>query len=86
VCARHPDHRLDHLQHRAHGAGVVLLGPAGLGRPAQYFALQVCSGVVSAASFSLSPNGTFVIDPSATSLLSLDAFHGLRRLNVIAPL
>jgi hypothetical protein len=54
--------------------------------PAQYFALQVRSGVVSSASFSLAPNGTFTIDPTATSLLSLDTFHGLRRLNVIAPL
>jgi hypothetical protein len=54
--------------------------------PAQYFALQVRSGIVSQASFSLSPSGTFTIDPSATSLLSLDTFHGLRRLNVIAPL
>jgi hypothetical protein len=54
--------------------------------PAQYFALQVRSGVVSPASFSLAPNGTFTIDSTATSLLSLDTFHGLRRLNVIAPL
>jgi len=54
--------------------------------PAQSFALQVRSGIVSSASFSLAPNGTFTIDPAATSLLSLDTFHGLRRLNVIAPL
>ncbi len=54
--------------------------------PAQYFALQVRSGIVSQASFSLAPNGTFTIDPSATSLLALDTFNGLRRLNVIAPL
>jgi hypothetical protein len=54
--------------------------------PARYFALQVRSGVVSSASFSLAPNGTFSIDPSATALLSLDTFRGLRRLNVIAPL
>ena len=54
--------------------------------PAQYFALQVRSGVVSAASFSLSQTGVFIIDSAATSLLSLDTFHGLRRLNVIAPL
>jgi hypothetical protein len=54
--------------------------------PAPSFALLVRSGVVSRASFSLAPNGTFSIDPSATSLLSLDTFHGLRRLNVIAPL
>ncbi len=54
--------------------------------PAQYFALQVRSGVVSAASFSLAPNGTFSIDSAATSLLSLDTFHGLRRLTVVAPL
>jgi hypothetical protein len=54
--------------------------------PAQYFALQVRSGVVSAASFSLAPGGVFTIDSSATSLLKLDTFHGLQRLNVIAPL
>jgi hypothetical protein len=54
--------------------------------PAQYFGLQVRSGVVSKASFSLSPNGTYTIDSGATSLLSLDNFHGLRRLNVMAPL
>jgi hypothetical protein len=54
--------------------------------PAQYFALQVRSGIVSQASFSLSPTGTFTIDSGATSLVSLDTFHGLRRLNVIAPL
>jgi hypothetical protein len=54
--------------------------------PAQYFALQVRSGIVSSAGFSLAPNGTFIIDSTATSLLSLDTFHGLRRLKVIAPL
>ncbi len=54
--------------------------------PASYFALLVRSGVVSNARFSLGTNGTFVIDPSATSLLSLDTFNGLRRLNVIASL
>jgi hypothetical protein len=54
--------------------------------PAQSFALQVRSGVVSQASFSLGTNGAFVVDPSATSLLTLDTFNGLRRLKVIAPL
>jgi hypothetical protein len=54
--------------------------------PAQSFALQVRSGVVSSASFALAPNGTFTIAPSATSLLAADSFNGLRRLKVIAPL
>jgi hypothetical protein len=54
--------------------------------PAQYYALQVRSGVVSNASFSLGTNGAFAIDPGATSLLALDTFNGLRRLRVIAPL
>jgi hypothetical protein len=54
--------------------------------PAQYFALQVRPGIVSSASFSLSPNGMFTVASTATSLLSLNTFHGLRRLNVIAPL
>ena len=46
--------------------------------PAAYFALQVRSGIVSSATFSLATNGTFTIAPAATSLLSLDSFHGLR--------
>jgi hypothetical protein len=54
--------------------------------PAHYFALQVRSGVVSPARFSVAPNGTVSIDPGAASLLALDSFHGLRRLGVIAPL
>jgi hypothetical protein len=54
--------------------------------PAQSFALQVRSGVVSAASFSLSPTGVFAISPSATSLIALDAFDGLTRLRAIAAL
>jgi hypothetical protein len=54
--------------------------------PAQSFALQVRSGVVSAASFSLAPDGTFAIAPSASSLLSLDTFHGLRRLTATTTL
>ena len=54
--------------------------------PAQYFALQVRSGVVSPASFALGTNGVFAIDPSATSLLALDTFNGLRRLRVTTPL
>ncbi len=54
--------------------------------PAQYFALQVRSGIVSQATFSLSQKGVFTIDSGAMSLLSLDTFHGLQRMNVIAPL
>ena len=54
--------------------------------PAASFALQVRSGVVSAAAFSLAPNGTFSINPLASSLLALDTFNGLSRLKVIAPL
>ena len=54
--------------------------------PAQYYALQVRSGVVSNASFSVGTNGAFTIDPGATSLLALDTFNGLRRLKVTAPL
>lgn len=54
--------------------------------PAQSFALQVRSGVVSTATFSLSPTGAFAISPSATSLISLDSFHGLTRLRAIAAL
>jgi hypothetical protein len=52
----------------------------------QSFALQVRSGIVSQATFSVAQNGKVSIDPGATSLLSLDTFHGLTRLNVIAPL
>jgi hypothetical protein len=54
--------------------------------PAASFALLVRSGVVSAASFSLAPNGTFSIAPTSTSLLALDTFKGLPRLRVTAPL
>ena len=41
---------------------------------------------VSQATFSLSQKGVFTIDSGALSLLSLDTFHGLQRMNVIAPL
>jgi hypothetical protein len=54
--------------------------------PAQSFALQVRSGVVSAATFSLSQTGAYAITPSATSLIALDTFHGLARLRATAPL
>jgi hypothetical protein len=53
--------------------------------PAANFNVQVRSGVVSAARFSLAADGTFTIDPSSTSLLGLDIFHGLRRLSVLRP-
>jgi hypothetical protein len=54
--------------------------------PAPSFALQVRSGVVSAATFSLSTTGAFAISPSATSLIALDQFNGLTRLRAITPL
>ncbi len=54
--------------------------------PASNFSLLVHSGVVSPASFSLAPDGTFAIASGATSLLQLDTYHGLRRLTVVKPL
>jgi len=54
--------------------------------PAQSFALQVRSGVVSSATFSLSPSGAFAISPSAASMIALDSFNGLRRLRATAAL
>jgi hypothetical protein len=54
--------------------------------PAASFALQVRSGIVSSATFSLATNGTFTISSTAMSLLALDTFHGLGRLKVIAAL
>jgi hypothetical protein len=54
--------------------------------PAPSFALQVRSGVVSAATLSLSPTGVFTISSAATSLIGLDTFHGLTRLKAIAAL
>lgn len=54
--------------------------------PAESFALQVRSGVVSAAAFSLSQSGAFSISPSASTLIALDTFHGLTRLKAIAAL
>ena len=50
------------------------------------FALLVRSGIVSAAHFSLGPDGTYTIDPSSASLLQLDNYRGLRRLTVLAPI
>jgi len=52
---------------------------------ASNFSLLVHSGVVSPASFSLAPDGTFAIASGATSLLQLDTYHGLRRLTVVRP-
>jgi hypothetical protein len=54
--------------------------------PAASFSLLVHSGVVSGASFALASNGAFSIAPGSTSLLSMDTFHGLRRISAIAPL
>ena len=54
--------------------------------PAQSFALQVRSGVVSTATFSLSPSGAFAVSPSSTSLIALDKFDGLTRVRAIAAL
>jgi hypothetical protein len=54
--------------------------------PAQSFTLQVRSGVVSTATFSLSPTGAFAVSPSATSLIALDKFNGLTRVRAIAAL
>ena len=54
--------------------------------PAQSFALQVRSGVVSTATFSLSPTGAFAVSSSATSLIALDKFNGLTRVRAIAAL
>ncbi|HEY1296214.1 MAG TPA: hypothetical protein VGJ60_24310 [Chloroflexota bacterium] len=54
--------------------------------PAQSFALQVRSGVVSTATFSLSPTGEFAVSPLSTSLIALDKFNGLTRVRAIAAL
>lgn len=54
--------------------------------PAQSFAVQVRSGAVSGAAFSLSQSGAFSISPSASSLIALDTFHGLTRLKAVAAL
>jgi hypothetical protein len=54
--------------------------------PAQSFALQVRSGVVSTATLSLSPTGAFAVSPSSTSLIALDKFNGLTRVRAIAAL
>jgi hypothetical protein len=54
--------------------------------PAQSFALQVRSGVVSTATFSLSTTGAFAVSPSSTSLIALDKFNGLTRVRAIAAL
>jgi hypothetical protein len=54
--------------------------------PAASFSLLVRSGIVSAARFSLAPDGTYGIDASSASLLQLDTYKGLRRLTVLAPI
>jgi len=54
--------------------------------PAQSFSLQVRSGVVSTAAFSLSPTGEFAVSPSSTSLIALDRFNGLTRVRATAAL
>ena len=54
--------------------------------PAASYSLQVQSGVVSSAHFSVASDGTLGIDPAQASILRNDSFHGLRRLSVLGPL
>jgi len=79
------------------GAGVTLQPVAGMPfattsvqyadlLPAQSFALQVNSGVVTRASFSLSTDGIFSIDSDSTSFLGLGTFNHLKLLKVLGPL
>lgn len=54
--------------------------------PAASFALQVNSGVVTQAVFTLDPQGNFSFDSSLSPYLELDKFNGLTRLKVKGPL
>jgi hypothetical protein len=54
--------------------------------PAASFSLQVNSGVVTNARFSLNTSGVFSIAPSLAPYLALDTFNGLRRLRALGPL
>ena len=54
--------------------------------PASRFVLQTESGVLTQGEFSLDTRGGFHVDSALASLLRLSRFHGLNRLEVLAPL